>query len=186
MFKVKIIVIGPCESGKTAICNILADATERSSEKYCPTHGVRILEFESEPVTVKGQQKRAAIELWDCSGDEKYEDCWPAIAKDTHGVLFVYNPSQKNMEKQLDVWYKRFVLPQGLKDTQCAVFQCRTGGHVTVSHSSVLSKFFWASSSIDDDGGESTKRDFREFLERMLKAVSERRDQEELSIISHD
>lgn len=45
--KVKVALIGPCESGKSVIANFLSDATENSIEEYHPTHVVRILEFES-------------------------------------------------------------------------------------------------------------------------------------------
>ncbi|KAH8041845.1 hypothetical protein HPB51_018639 [Rhipicephalus microplus] len=41
----KIIVIGPCQSGKTAISNYLAEATENSSGQYQPTKGVRYNNF---------------------------------------------------------------------------------------------------------------------------------------------
>jgi len=41
MFKAKILVLGPCESGKTVISNFLSDATETSGGEYHPTQGVR-------------------------------------------------------------------------------------------------------------------------------------------------
>ena len=45
--KVKVALIGPCQSGKSIIANFLSDATENSIEEYHPTHVVRILELES-------------------------------------------------------------------------------------------------------------------------------------------
>ena len=51
--KIKIGIIGPCESGKTTLANFLADATESIIEEYYPTHVVRILEFD----TVKAYKK---------------------------------------------------------------------------------------------------------------------------------
>lgn len=59
------------QSGKTTISNLLAEATELSSE-YHPTEGVRILEFESDEVIVKQRPIKIDIELWDCSGNAKY------------------------------------------------------------------------------------------------------------------
>jgi len=60
------------QSGKTHLCNYLADATESTGGDYRPTKGVRILEFECDgehPTT--GDYVRADVELWDCSGDKK-------------------------------------------------------------------------------------------------------------------
>ncbi|XP_064460050.1 intraflagellar transport protein 22 homolog [Ornithodoros turicata] len=186
MFKLKIVVVGPLQSGKTAISNFLAEATESSHGQYSPTVGVRILEFESESIAVKGRQRRASIELWDCSGDEKYESCWPAIAKDAHGVMLVHNPNQKNIEKELETWYNSFVLSQGMDDEQCAVFQYRSSGHTKTMHPHAFARFYWATSGMDDNGGESLKQDFYRYLERLLNVVSEKHDQEELNIISRD
>ena len=48
-YKVKVLLAGPSKTGKTAIANFLADATEVVSgmdTDYWPTHVVRILEFE--------------------------------------------------------------------------------------------------------------------------------------------
>ena len=45
--KVKVALIGPCESGKTLLANFLADATENTIEEYLPTKVARALEFET-------------------------------------------------------------------------------------------------------------------------------------------
>ncbi|GFV05336.1 intraflagellar transport protein 22 homolog [Trichonephila clavipes] len=71
MYKVKLLVIGPCECGKSVIANFLADATETILNEYYPTQGVRILEFESDNLNIGGRIAKAEVELWDCSGDTK-------------------------------------------------------------------------------------------------------------------
>ena len=71
---VKILIIGPVQSGKTTIANFLADRGDQLNTGYRPTAGVRILEFEKEaPKNPKrpGQDK-VIVELWDLSGDPKY------------------------------------------------------------------------------------------------------------------
>ena len=45
--KVKVALVGPCESGKTSLANFLADATETTIEEYQPTKVARALEFET-------------------------------------------------------------------------------------------------------------------------------------------
>ena len=75
MSTVKFCVVGPKGSGKTTLCKLLAETDPDAS--YVPTEGVRIQEVERRvgmtPVTV---------ELWDCSGDFKYQNCFPAISLD--------------------------------------------------------------------------------------------------------
>lgn len=75
MSTVKFCVVGPKGSGKTTLCKLLAETDPDAS--YVPTEGVRIQEVERRvgmtPVTVQ---------LWDCSGDFKYQNCFPAISLD--------------------------------------------------------------------------------------------------------
>jgi len=100
--KQKVLVVGPCEAGKTLVANVLAEAVETASEIYRPTVGVRIMEFETE---VRNAQ-RVTVELWDASGDSKFSKCWPAIKKDAAGVVLVYNPEKPNSDQELEqmVW----------------------------------------------------------------------------------
>ena len=44
------------------------------------------------------------VELWDCSGDRKYENCWTAILRDAQGVVLVYDPTIKEQEKDIELW----------------------------------------------------------------------------------
>ncbi|TPX38333.1 hypothetical protein SmJEL517_g00329 [Synchytrium microbalum] len=74
--KLTIFVVGPTQSGKTAIANILADLLESTSAQYYPTQGVRILEIEKSITVLDGKKGRAReeniqVELWDTSSDEK-------------------------------------------------------------------------------------------------------------------
>ena len=80
--------MGPAKAGKTRIANALAaaDATAATSatslDAYVPTVGVRIVETEHN--LAKGLNARAdelQLELWDASGDRKYESCWSAMLK---------------------------------------------------------------------------------------------------------
>lgn len=69
----KILIIGPPQSGKSRLANFIADREDNSTFGYRPTVGVRILEFEKEaPKNPRrpGQEK-VMVELWDVSGDTK-------------------------------------------------------------------------------------------------------------------
>ena len=59
----KILVIGPEGSGKTAITNFLCGKSNVLEVPYRPTAGVRVVETEREL-----KNKTTIIELWDVSG----------------------------------------------------------------------------------------------------------------------
>lgn len=70
---IKILVIGPMQSGKTAITNFLGDREDVLSAGYRPTQACRIVEFEKEaPKNPRRPvQEKVLVELWDVSGDTK-------------------------------------------------------------------------------------------------------------------
>lgn len=35
----------------------------------------------------------------------RFEGCWPAMAREATGIIFVYNPDQPNHDKDLENWY---------------------------------------------------------------------------------
>lgn len=49
------------------------------------------------------------VELWDCSGDRKYEAGWPTIISDMNGLLIVANPEHRNQEKEIENWFVHFI-----------------------------------------------------------------------------
>jgi Rab-like protein 5 len=82
------------------------DVLGSASKKYAPTVGVRVLEFERDIPGGRGGggwggNNKLPIELWDVSGDHKYEPCWKAITKDVAGVVIMYNPTKKNDERDI-------------------------------------------------------------------------------------
>jgi len=62
------------------------------------------------------------IELWDMSGDMKYEKCWGACQKDAHGIIFVYDPKQANHEEQLQNLVQMFPKNMGIQPKYCMVY----------------------------------------------------------------
>ncbi|VDO62146.1 unnamed protein product [Heligmosomoides polygyrus] len=112
----KILVLGPCkadenhfQAGKTAISNYLGEQVDiEFLGDYRPTKGVRIVEFESHELEIRNQRIEVDVELWDCSGDPKYRDCWPAIQDGIEGVILVANPDE-NKGEDLKIWYDEFI-----------------------------------------------------------------------------
>ncbi|VDK77041.1 unnamed protein product [Litomosoides sigmodontis] len=107
--KIKILVLGPLKSGKTTVSNYLADSVDTTGVHVRrPTRGVRIVEFESNDLELDGERVEAEVELWDCSGDERYVRCWPAIRHNANGVILVCKPAEDDGSTLLP-WYEEFV-----------------------------------------------------------------------------
>ena len=48
------------------------------------------------------------VELWDVSGDPKYESCLPVILKNAQGIIFVYNPEEADIEKTMEFYINSY------------------------------------------------------------------------------
>lgn len=67
---------------------------------------MRIVEFESNDLELDGERVEAEVELWDCSGDKRYERCWPAIRYNAKGVILVCKPAEDDDGSLLLLWYQ--------------------------------------------------------------------------------
>jgi len=89
--ELKIVVAGPPRSGKTELVDLLSAASKGfQGRPYQATVGVRIQECATQ-IEVNGLQANISVQLWDTSGDEKFQACWPAICKDADGIMIVYD-----------------------------------------------------------------------------------------------
>jgi len=100
----KVCLIGPSNVGKSYMCRLLADSP--GPPGYEPTAGCRVQELER-TLTQVGHE-RSSVQLWDCSGDEKFHTCLPALAQGVNGLLLVYNPEKDDQEAELERWYQAF------------------------------------------------------------------------------
>ena len=174
----KILIIGPQRCGKTRIANCLSDfEASPNFEQYNQTAGVRILESER-VIRVEGRSVRQQVEIWDCSGDKKYENCWPAILRDAHGVIMVYDPTVKTHEKDIELWHKAFVHGLNLPDSQVMLFSHSPAvGHTgAVAQPPLsLSKFTHLRTSLDNEDQTATMRQgFDTFLGKVAVGMAEK------------
>eukprot|EP00276_Gloeochaete_wittrockiana_P004889 CAMPEP_0184644640 /NCGR_PEP_ID=MMETSP0308-20130426/1336_1 /TAXON_ID=38269 /ORGANISM="Gloeochaete witrockiana, Strain SAG 46.84" /LENGTH=193 /DNA_ID=CAMNT_0027073295 /DNA_START=65 /DNA_END=646 /DNA_ORIENTATION=+ len=185
---VKLLVIGPTKSGKTAISNYLAEFQETPSPDYRATAGCRVLEFEREIPSTKDKRGvlKVNVELWDCAGDRKYESCWSAMARDANGLVFVFNPDMKGHEKEVELWYKWF---GELKPQQCVSFahasqpQLRAGGAgKNVEGNKLAGKIPHKQTSLDQDP-QLIRQEFDQYLTRLITFMITARDKEEAEIL---
>ncbi|KAM4796504.1 intraflagellar transport protein 22 homolog [Rhinophrynus dorsalis] len=186
MFKAKVLIVGPSESGKTVLANFLSDATETIGGEYNPTQGVRVLEFEC-PNINGNKGSTCEVELWDCGGDPKFESCWPAIMKDSHGVVIVFNPYIPSHLKEIELWHTNFVQQQRLQENQCLLIAHQKPGsgdeREQPNLSPALSKLTLVHSNLEDDP-EDIRMEFIKYLRGIVHSLSESRDREEMSIIT--
>jgi Rab-like protein 5 len=89
--------------------------------KYEPTAGVRILEL-TELIQTEHGELSQAVELWDCSGDQKYEGCWSALCDKLDGALVCFDPTNKAQANDVRIWCEWFCKRAKLHDGQVAIF----------------------------------------------------------------
>lgn len=118
----KILIIGPSNTGKTTLANLLSGHSTTPSANYHPTVGVRILEMEKTPPRANrlGTEASVQIELWDCSGDLRFEKCWSAFRKNLNGIIFVFDG--ENGFADMEIWVKNFAHRTGVPIANCVAF----------------------------------------------------------------
>lgn len=113
----KIVICGPAKVGKSVVSNSLSEFSHVISPDYHPTKGVRILELEKNLTGElakklkkfnKSTDSNLNIELWDMSGDKKYQPYWPAIKYGAHAIIIVIDAVSIRYESALDDWLKGF------------------------------------------------------------------------------
>uniref|UniRef100_A0A8C8XHT9 Intraflagellar transport 22 n=1 Tax=Panthera leo TaxID=9689 RepID=A0A8C8XHT9_PANLE len=117
----------------------------------------------------------------------RFESCWPALTKDSHGVVIVFNADTPSHLKEIDMWYSCFVQQQLLQDTQCLLIAHHKPGSGSdkgnLSLSPPLNKLKLVHSNLEDDP-EEIRVEFIKYLKSIVNSVSESRDREEMSIIT--
>ena len=113
----KIVIVGPQKVGKTVIANSLSEFSNTVSPDYHPTVGVRILELEKPytdeqvaniPVLKKNKLNKVKIELWDISGDRRFESTWPALKYGANGVIIVLDAFNDKFDSVIGEWMNNF------------------------------------------------------------------------------
>jgi GTPase SAR1 family protein len=113
----KIGIVGPQRVGKSTITNFLSEFSHVVTGDYHPTVGTRILEMEKTytdeqarniPILKNNKLTRVKIELWDISGDRRYESSWPACQYGLNGVIIVIDATDNKYDNVIDDWMNGF------------------------------------------------------------------------------
>ena len=130
--KLKVQILGPTGAGKSCIANFLSEKIEPIPKSYNPTAGLRVLEFEK---TVSHSRAPAGecwlIQLWDLSGDPRYENCWTAVKHETNGVMIVHNGDIKIIEEDFLGWIKAFPHKMNIAPNYCLGFAHHCSGNMS-------------------------------------------------------
>ncbi|KAM5228518.1 intraflagellar transport protein 22 homolog isoform 2-T2 [Ctenodactylus gundi] len=117
----------------------------------------------------------------------RFESCWPALMKDAHGVVIIFNADIPSHLREIEMWYSCFVQQQFLQDSQCllvAHHKPGSGGTTrSLSLSPPLNKLKLVHSNLEDNP-EEIRAEFIKYLRSIVSALSESRDREEMSIIT--
>ncbi|XP_047029849.1 intraflagellar transport protein 22 homolog isoform X1 [Helicoverpa zea] len=174
--KLKILMIGPSESGKTSIANFISDSMNvEEVESPRPTQGVRIVEFELPNLNINGKTINIDIELWDCSGDHRFESCWPALRVGVQGVVLVCSPNTAQAAaREMELLYNYFVSQPKLSAKQCVLFYNCTDDQEemdSLSLSPTFSKVSQVAINLKT-GGNRLKIDFASYITSVLQSIN--------------
>uniref|UniRef100_A0A8D0FDL8 Intraflagellar transport 22 n=1 Tax=Strix occidentalis caurina TaxID=311401 RepID=A0A8D0FDL8_STROC len=156
MLKVKVLLVGPREAGKSVLANFVSESVEGIGS-YSPTQGVR------------------------------FETCWPALMKDSHGIIIIFNPELPSHLKEIEMWYSCFVQQQPLLDSQCLLVAHHKPGSAgdaeNLSLAYPLNKLKLIHSNLEEDP-EDVRMEFMKYFRSIVTLINESREREEMSIIS--
>ncbi|KAI6236368.1 Rab-like protein 5 [Aphelenchoides besseyi] len=176
--RLKVLLLGPSRAGKTVISTYLSDTIETVPTQYRPTQGVRIIEFESYELMADDIRVEPDVELWDCSGDRRFEQCWPAFRRYVDAVILVGNVAHHKGEDLLP-WYHEFVFKGGLRHDQVLVLLHHTDELTNDSDiaafrlPSDMAGISCVTSNIDKEG-EQLRHEFTKFLNAVSRELENR------------
>ena len=96
----KVITVGDSFSGKTSLLSVLADANS-FSDIYTSTIGV---DFVAIKTNIIG--KKIKLQVWDTAGQERFQSIIQTYYKNSHGVILVYDISNRDSFINTVKWLK--------------------------------------------------------------------------------
>ncbi|CAF1172411.1 unnamed protein product [Adineta ricciae] len=184
---IKIAVVGPLGCGKSAFINLATETRETVTDSYIPTVPVRIIEYEL-PSSTRSKSQTHNVQIFDCSGDSKFEHTWAAMSYKLNGTIFVYNPEDKKHAEELNLWYNNFVEKPNLTEKCCLLVASKRKddeeGGGRRAHEAKLSTLFSDIPRVTFNGTtdelETIKQKFGDFLRKVVAETSSRaHDQED-------
>ena len=179
MTKMKICIIGSEKSGKSTISNILYDENFKHTAVYRPTVGVRILQLDKVVRNLsEDKDELIDIELWDLSGDLKYESIWQVAMKDCDGIIIVGNFERNDENSKVENWINNFPKKMKLGPNYCLGLATHVSGVIpsTTENINVLSMPF--NRCCYEQRHSTTIPFFDAFASKVLKKINQTKTSE--------
>jgi Rab-like protein 5 len=148
--------------------------------------GCRIVELERDPPPAVASFGKITLELWDVSGDFKYEKCWGPIQRDAHGLIFVYNPAAPGTEDILNQLVQLFPKQMQLAPKFClAIANHHNTGGAIVPNAPVpkcMEALDKHNGTAEDSNG--IFQSFEKYLLKLIKILGEQQKDEESRIMA--
>jgi len=93
----KILLVGNSAVGKSSL--LMRFAEDLFSESFLPTIGV---DFKIRTVEAAGSKVK--LQMWDTAGQERFKSILNSYYKGAHGILLVFDITDKQSFKDLQVW----------------------------------------------------------------------------------
>mmetsp|Transcript_37943 Transcript_37943/g.60849 ORF Transcript_37943/g.60849 Transcript_37943/m.60849 type:complete len:200 (+) Transcript_37943:209-808(+) len=199
MATLKVCVVGPQGGGKTRMCKLLAEASP--DQPFVPTQGLRAQEAIPDQQYVPTQGLRVqeverrigltsiTVQLWDCSGDFRFQSCFPAMSLGMDGLIVAYNPDEDGKEPELEKWFQLFS-QQGsmqLSANQCLILGLHRDGGGGRPRAPIQGKLKKLPNAVVDVGGNASRSAAHvgAELDKMLThIVAMKREWEENSVMN--
>ena len=96
---IKILIIGDSRVGNTSLLLEYGD-------KYFPEEHISTIGVEYKEKVESRDGFNIRLQIWDTAGEERFRSITKSIYKNTHGVLFVYDITQKDTFANVKHWIK--------------------------------------------------------------------------------
>ncbi len=96
----KVITVGDSFSGKTSLLSVLADANS-FNDIYTSTIGVDFVSIRTNFL-----DKKIKLQIWDTAGQERFQSIIQSYYKNSHGVILVYDISNRDSFINIAKWLK--------------------------------------------------------------------------------
>lgn len=93
----KILLIGNSAVGKSSL--LMRFAQDIFTDSFLPTIGV---DFKIRTIEASGSKVK--LQMWDTAGQERFKSILTSYYKGTHGVLLVFDITDKQSFKDLQIW----------------------------------------------------------------------------------
>ena len=121
--KMKIILLGDTNVGKTSLINAYKSKDQPFDEKVNNTIG-----GELSSIHKKINNMELEFEIWDTAGQEQYKSIVPIYAKDADGALIVFSLTNLETLEHIDDW-TQFIHENTTK--QCPIVYCGNKSDLT-------------------------------------------------------